>query len=60
MKNSPFTRLWGKPLLIALLSLAGLITALLGDGYWDLFSWIALALPVIIIVRKYYFPGKQL
>jgi len=59
MKNSAFFRLWGKPLLMALLSIAGLITALMGDGYWDVFSWTALAVPVIIIVRHYYFTGKQ-
>ncbi len=59
MKNNPFIRLWGKPLLIALLSLAGLIAALIGDGVWDMFSWIALALPVIIIIRRYYFPRNQ-
>ncbi|HEY8957016.1 hypothetical protein [Chitinophaga sp.] len=59
MKNNPFTSLWGKPLLIALLSLAGLIAALVGDGVWDIFSWVALALPLIIIIRRYYFPGNQ-
>ncbi|WP_142687986.1 hypothetical protein [Chitinophaga polysaccharea] len=59
MKNNPFMKLWGKPLLIALLSLAGLIAALVGDGAWDAFSWVALALPVIIIIRRYYFPRNQ-
>ncbi|HWV65661.1 hypothetical protein [Chitinophaga sp.] len=59
MKNNPFIRLWGKPLLIALLSLAGLIAALVGDGVWDVFSWIALALPVIIIIRRYYFQRNE-
>jgi len=59
MKHNAWIRLWGKPLLIALLSIAGLITALVGDGFWDIFSWVALALPVIIIVRSYYFPGKK-
>jgi hypothetical protein len=55
MKNNPSLRLWGKPLLIALLSMTGLIAALVGDGYWDVFSWLALGLPIIIIFRSYFF-----
>lgn len=34
------------PLLIALASMVGLIAALLGDGAYDLASWITLGLPV--------------
>jgi hypothetical protein len=55
MKNNSLLRLWGKPLLIALLSIAGLVAALVGDGIWDIFSWLALGIPVIIIIRSYYF-----
>lgn len=59
MKNNPSLRLWGKPLLIALLSITGLIAALVGDNYWDVYSWLALGLPVVIVIRSYYFPGKR-
>ena len=31
------------PLLLALLSLAGLLAALLGDGVWDALGWLLLA-----------------
>lgn len=34
------------PLLLALLSLGGLIVGLLGDGWEDILAWIGLAAPV--------------
>lgn len=45
-----FRRLWGMPLLIAMLSLAGLLMALIGNGYWDLLSWGALGTPVLVML----------
>ena len=39
---------WRWPLLIGVASLVGLVSALLGDGVWDLLSWLTLALPVLI------------
>jgi hypothetical protein len=36
------------PLAIALISLAGLISALIGDGPLDVTSWLALGLPIVI------------
>ncbi|MGB3063809.1 hypothetical protein ACR78Z_02395 [Sphingobacterium thalpophilum] len=49
-----FWRLWGIPILLAILSLFGLIAALLGDGLWDLLGWIALSVPLILVIRNYY------
>jgi hypothetical protein len=40
------------PALIAACVAAGLVSALLGDGIWDAMSWIALLVPVGIIVRQ--------
>ncbi|MFT3966313.1 MAG: hypothetical protein QM690_10565 [Sphingobium sp.] len=37
------------PLLIGLLSVIGLISALVGDDVWDLLSWIMLAVPIAVI-----------
>src|SRR5262249_6160575 len=37
-------RAWPWPLLLALVTLAGLLCALLGDGFWDALAWIALFL----------------
>jgi hypothetical protein len=39
---------WRWPLWIGIASLVGLVSALLGDGIWDLLSWVTLALPVLI------------
>jgi hypothetical protein len=49
-----FLKLWGIPLFLAFLSLFGLITALLGDGIWDILGWITLSIPLILIIKHYY------
>lgn len=36
------------PVVIAILSTVGLLSALLGDGIWDGLSWIMLAIPVAL------------
>ncbi len=36
------------PVVVALLSVAGLLLALLGDGIWDGVSWVVLAVPVAL------------
>lgn len=43
--------IWGMPLLLALLSVIGLIAALLTDGIGDIVSWITLAAPIAIVLR---------
>lgn len=53
MKKS-FLELWGMPILLAALSLFGLTTALLGEGWWDLLGWLTLSTPLVIIIRNYY------
>ncbi len=43
-------KLWRWPLALAALTVFGLLCALLGQGgIWWLLSWIALALPLIVI-----------
>jgi len=37
------------PLLIAVLSLIGLVSALTGDGLRDVVSWLALGVPVAVV-----------
>ena len=36
------------PLFIAVVSVVGLSSALLGDGMWDALSWLALTVPVAL------------
>jgi len=40
--------IWGMPILLGLLTVAGLLVALVGDGIWDLVSVAALAVPVLV------------
>lgn len=50
MSASLSTRqIWSMPIALALVSAAGLISALLGDRIWDVLSWMALAEPVVVI-----------
>lgn len=43
-----FIRTWGWPLLIGLLTLIGLLAALIADGVWDWLSAVALGTPVAV------------
>jgi len=36
------------PAALALLSGIGLVSALLGDDFWDVLSWVALGLPLVV------------
>lgn len=38
------------PALLALLSLAGLIVALTGEGWRDILSWVALSAPLLAVI----------
>ena len=44
-----FARVFGWPILIAVLSSFGLIAALIGDDLWDVLSWAALGVSPLVI-----------
>jgi FtsH-binding integral membrane protein len=50
MKKASSSRtLWqifAAPLAVAIITAAGLVAALMGDGIWDALSWIALGIPL--------------
>ncbi|QJD93271.1 DUF4175 domain-containing protein [Duganella dendranthematis] len=46
--SSPFMRMWGAPIILAALTIIGLISALVGDGVWDHVSAVALGVPVLL------------
>ena len=50
-RQSSFWIVFSIPLAIGLVSLMGLFSALLGDGAWDVLSWIGLGIPVWISVQ---------
>jgi len=37
------------PAIVALVVVFGLVAALLGDGIWDMSSWLALAFPLALV-----------
>lgn len=39
-------RIWRMPLTMALLTVCGLLSALLGSGPWHWLGWLALAIPI--------------
>lgn len=53
MKHAALRRsnraIFAVPLLIAVLSLIGLVSALTGDGLRDVVSWLALGVPVAVV-----------
>ncbi|MEX5748867.1 hypothetical protein [Massilia sp. X63] len=44
-------QIWAMPVLLAVLTVVGLVAALLGDGAWDLVSAVALGAPVAMGAR---------
>jgi len=47
MIKSPM-QIWGAPIMLAILTTIGLISALLGDGVWDAVSAVALGIPALL------------
>ena len=46
MTTSPLLQIWAWPLVLALLSATGLITALVSDAWGDAWAWFALGVPL--------------
>jgi hypothetical protein len=43
-------RIFGAPILLAALTVFGLLAALLGEGWWHALAWLALSIPLVSIV----------
>ena len=54
-----FMFVWGAPILLGVLSVFGLLAALLGTGGWHWASWIALAILLAVIARYWVFPLQR-
>ena len=50
--HNTFRKIYGSASVLAAITGAGLLSALFGDGLWDMASWIALAVPLFVIVWK--------
>jgi hypothetical protein len=46
-------KVYGPAIVLASITVSGLLSALFGDGIWDKLSWIALAIPLAVIMWKY-------
>jgi hypothetical protein len=44
-----FGQIFGVPIVLAILTAAGLLSALLGDGVWNALSWLALGILLVVI-----------
>lgn len=52
--QSSLLAVWGWPLSLAILTLLGLISALIGGaGIWRWLSWISLAFPLLVIAPPF-------
>ena len=49
---------WPAPIALGVAGTVGLVSALVGDGAWDLLSWAALGLPVAVSAR-YGLPRRR-
>ncbi|WP_420149088.1 hypothetical protein [Spirosoma sp.] len=54
--KSDFWHIWAIPLWIGIISLFGLIAALVGNNLWDVMSWITLGIPLLLIGRFVWKP----
>jgi hypothetical protein len=55
-------KLWGMPVLLAVITLVGLLLAIMGTGVWHIISWAALCIPVYIMIKhssKVFKPRAQ-
>jgi uncharacterized membrane protein YjjP (DUF1212 family) len=50
MKTRKANRVWTWPIAVAVATAAGLISALLGDGWADAAAWAGLGLPVFVAI----------
>ncbi|WP_445180668.1 hypothetical protein [Pseudomonas sp. McL0111] len=50
-RQSNFWKVFSTPLVIALLTAAGLFAALLGDGIWDSLGWVGLGVPAYLALK---------
>jgi hypothetical protein len=50
LNKNRFLKLWGMPILMSMMSITGLIAAILGTGFWHALSWLLLSYPLYIML----------
>ncbi|SMF76068.1 hypothetical protein SAMN06265365_13212 [Tistlia consotensis] len=52
------SRVWDWPLALGLLSVAGLVSALVGEhGLWLALCWLGLGMPLLVVARYWLWPS---
>jgi hypothetical protein len=59
MSGAELRRTFGIPAVIALASVVGLVSALIGDGVFDAISWIALGTVIGVLIWAGFLPKRQ-
>ena len=60
MRSEPISpgTLWRWPVVLAVVTAVGLLSALLGDAAWDALSWLALGAPVLVAAWFAWRPAR--
>lgn len=58
MSDGSRVRVWTAPIVLGAVTALGLTTALLSDDIGDVFAWIALAVPIVVVARHAW-PRKR-
>lgn len=46
-----FLKVWGMPILLAVITITGLLLAIMGTGVWHFSSWVALLVPLYFVMK---------
>lgn len=57
--QTSFKKVWGIPVILAVLTCFGLLSALLGTGAWHWASWLCLAIPLLTGIGYWARPRKK-
>lgn len=57
MSAKQLKKVWGAPALLGSITLFGLLSALLGTGFWYVLSWLTMLAPLGIVVWKVWGAG---
>lgn len=52
MSHQQLKKVWEAPALLGVITLFGLLSALLGTGLWSVLAWAAMIAPLVIIAWK--------
>jgi hypothetical protein len=60
MKKQSFKKIWRAPFYLGAITMLGLLSALLGTGFWYPIAWVAMTLPLAVIIYQIYRHQKSL